>query len=236
LFYRQTRERELRLARVEAQLASARLDALVAQIRPHFLFNTLHTIGQLWRSGRHTEADAMLDHLGALFQRVQRSTARTLVSVEEELEMVESYLAIEQARFGDRLRVEISVSSDARACALPPLLLQPLVENAIKHGVSAASTAGRVAVRGRVVDGRLFLEVEDDGPGVQRAAHSRGSGTGLATTRQRLIQQFGADHTLIVRNGQTAGTLVHIELPCTTTDSAETSQLVTHTSEPSRVS
>src|SRR6185503_3155114 len=98
------RTRELELARLETQLAEARLQTLNAQIRPHFLFNTLHAIGQLWRSGRHQEADAMLDHLGALFQKVIASTARTQVPLGEELAMVRDYLAIEEVRFGARVR------------------------------------------------------------------------------------------------------------------------------------
>ncbi len=218
LYYRRQRARELALAKVEAQLATARLDALVARIRPHFLFNTLHTIGHLWRSGRHTEADAMLDHLGDLFQRVQRNTARTLVPLDDELDMVRAYLAIEQARFGERLHVHIDAPDEARMLAVPPLLLQPLVENAIRHGVSAASTAGLVAVTAVRDNGRLTLTVEDDGPGVREDSGSRGTGTGLSATRERLLQLFGSAGLLEVEPRDGRGTRVRIEIPAKTAE------------------
>src|SRR5690606_13743522 len=119
-----------------------------------------------------------------LFQRVQRNTARTLVPLDDELDMVRAYLAIEQARFGERLHVHIDAPDEARMLAVPPLLLQPLVENAIRHGVSAASTAGLVAVTAVRDNGRLTLTVEDDGPGVREDSGSRGTGTGLSATRE----------------------------------------------------
>ncbi len=213
VFYRRARARELDAARLEGQLARARLDMLTARIRPHFLFNTLHTIGQLWRSGRADEADALLDHLGELFQRVQRTTSRPLVSLEEELETVEAYLAIEAARFRDRMRVEIDATPDTLELAVPPLLLQPLVENAVRHGIAVSSSAGRIRVRGRRVNGRLVLDIEDDGPGFAREGGARGTGTGLANTRARLEQLFGAQQRLDIAAANGSGTRVRIELP-----------------------
>ena len=221
VYYRASRRRELDVARIEGQLARARLDALVAQIRPHFLFNTLHTIGQLWRSGRHVEADAMLDHLGALFHRVQQSTARTLVSLDEELDTVEAYLAIEEARFGDRLRVVIDVPEEARACAVPPLLLQPIVENAIRHGIAPSSDAGFIGVSASIGNGQLTLIVEDDGPGMAATPHTAGTGTGLATTRQRMTQQFGTGGVLTIEPRAAGGTLVWMRLPAHPCDGHE---------------
>lgn len=218
MYYRAQRARELQLARVEGQLATARLEALVARIRPHFLFNTLHTIGHLWRSGRHTEADAMLDHLGDLFQRVQRNTSRTLVALDDELDMVQAYLAIEQTRFDDRLRVAIHADDEARALAIPPLLLQPVVENAIRHGVAATSSAGQVAVRAWQTEGRLKITVQDDGPGVCDDSNTRGMGTGLSATRERLAQLFGDTQSLVVESRPNIGTRVRIELPATSID------------------
>ncbi len=158
-YYRETRERELHLARVEGQLARAHVQALNAQIRPHFLFNTLHTIGQLWRSGRSDAADAMVDHLGGLFHKVQASTSRSEISLSEELDIVREYLTIEEARFRDRLHVTICASPESLDCAVPPLILQPIVENAVRHGISSVSTAGVVAVTASVAAGRLRLSV-----------------------------------------------------------------------------
>jgi sensor histidine kinase YesM len=212
VYFRDARERELRLARVEGQLSRARLDALTAQIRPHFLFNTLHTIGQLWRSGRHEEADRVLDHLGSLFHKVQDSTARTEVPLAEELELVREYLAIEEVRFRDRMRTRVTASPGALECRVPPLFLQPLVENAVRHGISATSSSGRVEVEASLNDGRLVLEVRDDGPGMPAEAE-RPAGVGLRNTRERLEQLYGAAARLDVVTAPGAGTTIRIELP-----------------------
>lgn len=211
---RDRRARELQLSRVEGQLTRARLEALNAQIRPHFLFNTLHAIGQLWRSGRSTEADAMLDRLGSLFHRVLSSTSRLEIPLEEELELVSEYFAIEEARFRERLTTHIDVDEDARHCMVPPLLLQPLVENAVRHGVSALPAGGTVSVRGRVHDGRLFLTVIDDGPGLGKAA-TQGTGTGLRNTRERIAQIYGDRASMRLDAPGDGGTVVSVELPAT---------------------
>jgi sensor histidine kinase YesM len=211
--YRRARARELQFARVEGQLARARLQALNAQIRPHFLFNTLHTIGQLWRSGRSDEADAVLDGLGALFHKVQSHTARIEIPLGEELELVREYLAIEQARFRDRLRPTIDASDDALAQRVPPLILQPIVENAVRHGISALSTAGRLAVSASVSGSRLHLVVSDDGPGITGASSRPGSGTGLRNTRERIAQLYGDDASLHIESAASGGTIVTLDLP-----------------------
>jgi signal transduction histidine kinase len=212
LHSRAARARELHLAQLEGQLARAQVQALNAQIRPHFLFNTLHSIGQMWRSGRSDEADAVLDRLGALFHRVQRCTARFEVPLAEELDLVREYLAIEQARFRDRLRVGVRADDDALDSLVPPLILQPIVENAIRHGVAAVSSAGRVDVSAAVRGDRLELAVRDDGPGMDAPSAQRGSGTGLRNTRDRLTQLHGDRATLRV-SSDARGTTVTIELP-----------------------
>jgi len=213
VYYRETRARELQLARMEGQLARAQLQALTAQIRPHFLFNTLHTIGQLWRSGRSDDADAMLDHLGALFHKVQRSTSQPEVPLAEELELVRDYLTIEQARFRDRLCTTVRASDEALGALVPPLILQPLVENAIRHGISAAATAGAVDVCAVVDDSRLTLTVRDDGPGMSSAPAQPGSGTGLRTTRERLTQLYGDAANLRIEDAPRGGTIVTLAIP-----------------------
>jgi signal transduction histidine kinase len=213
LYYRGARARELRLARVEGQLAVARLQALNAQIRPHFLFNTMHTIGQLWRSGRADDADAMLDRLGSLFHRVQATAGETEVPLADELDMVREYLTIEAARFPDRLRYTIDVPDEALTAPVPPLILQPLVENAVRHGVSRVSTAGRIRVVAELANGTLRLRVFDDGPGFGNAPGAPGSGTGLRNTRERLTELYGRAGTLEVQPVDTGGTLATISIP-----------------------
>jgi signal transduction histidine kinase len=214
--YRRTRARELQFARVEGQLARARLEALNAQIRPHFLFNTLHTIGQLWRSGRSDEADAVLDGLGALFHKVQSQTSRLQIPLGEELDLVREYLAIEQARFPDRLRPTITASPEALEQRVPPLILQPIVENAVRHGVSARSSAGRVDVSATVTGGRLRIVVADDGPGMNGASNRAGTGTGLRNTRERIAQLYGPTATLEIGSAASGGAVVTIDLPVDT--------------------
>ena len=213
LYYQRTRAHELRLARIESQLSRARLEALNAQIRPHFLFNTLHTIGQLWRSGRSEDADAVLDQLGSLFSRVQSSTSKIEVPLAEELELVSAYLAIEEARFRDRLRTTVHASRSAMDCLVPPLILQPLVENAIRHGVSAVSTAGRVGVTAALENGHLMLTVTDDGPGMAARPPQPGTGTGLRNTRERLAQLYGSAADLRIDNAPAGGTTVTVRIP-----------------------
>jgi len=213
LYYRSAQSRELQLARMEGQLAQARLQALNAQIRPHFLFNTLHTIGQLWRTGRSDDADAVLDHLGALFHKVSSSTSRFEVSLAEELELVRDYLAIEAVRFRDRLRPRVSAQPDVLDCLVPPLILQPLVENAVRHGISAVSTAGILEVSATRDGSRLRLVVRDDGPGLSAATKSPGSGTGLRNTRERLAQLYGDGGLMSISDAPGGGTIVTIDIP-----------------------
>ena len=212
---RERRERELRLAQIEGQLTRARLEALNAQIRPHFLFNTLHAIGQMWRSGRQVEADAMLDRLGSLFHRVLSSTSRLEIPLEEELELVQEYFAIEEARFRDRLTTRVDADAAARQCMVPPLILQPLVENAVRHGVAAMPEGGNVTVSARLVDGRLLLSVLDDGSGATGNGDSRGTGTGLRNTRERINEIYGPRASMRFEHPAAGGTIVSIELPAT---------------------
>jgi sensor histidine kinase YesM len=213
LYYRRTQARELQLAKIEGQLAQARLQALNAQIRPHFLFNTLHTIGQLWRSGQSDDADAVLDHLGALFHKVSSSTSRFEVPLAEELALVRDYLAIEEVRFRDRLRPNVGAPSDALDCLVPPLILQPLVENAVRHGISAVSTAGLLEVTAVREGSRLRLVVRDDGPGMSAATKRPGTGTGLRNTRERLAQLYGERGLLSITDAPGGGTIVTVDIP-----------------------
>lgn len=213
VWFRDGKARELRMARLESQLSTARLEALNAQIRPHFLFNTMHTIGQLWRSGRSDSAEEMLDRLGSLFQRVRTTTESGGITLDEELSMVEDYLAIEQARFADRLTVAVQADSRARACVVLPLILQPLVENAIRHGTSVIEGPGTVHVDATVEDGHLQISITDNGPGLGVAPTRPGSGTGVSNTRERLRHSFGQDGQLELRPNEPTGVVVILRMP-----------------------
>jgi sensor histidine kinase YesM len=212
LHYRAARQREVHLARIEGQLARARLQALNAQIRPHFLFNTLHTIGQLWRAGNANDAEVILDRLGSLFHKVQHSTNHTEVPLADEIELVRDYLTIEQMRFRDRLEVRIEAPPETRDLMVPPLILQPLVENAVRHGISRASSAGRIEVSAALRNGDLRLTVVDDGPGFDAATRQPGSGTGLRNTSERLKELYGDAASLTTERNDGA-TVVRITMP-----------------------
>lgn len=196
-YYRDARTRELQLTR-------ARLQALNAQIRPHFLFNTLHAIGQLWRSGRNDEAELVLDQLGELFRRVNRTTNESEVTLGEELEMVRAYLGIEQVRFKDRMHVEICAADELHDLLVPPLILQPIVENAVRHG-----KAEDIRVSAVRENGRLVLTVADNGFGFDSNGNG---GTGLSNTRERLQHLYGERGALEIAP-QTPGTIVRIVIP-----------------------
>jgi sensor histidine kinase YesM len=218
LYFRDMRDRELHVARLESQLARARLQALSAQIRPHFLFNTLHTIGQLWRSGHSEHADVVLDQLGRLLQKVQSTASSAEVPLAEEVELVRDYLAIEQTRFRDRMRTVVDVPPETLRCLVPPLILQPLVENAVRHGIAAVSSASLVEVKAAIEGRRLLLSVRDDGPGIAAVPPQPGSGTGLDNTRQRLQELYGNSAGLRVDSAPGAGTTIRIELPARDSD------------------
>ena len=201
------REGELALTRQEAAGDRARLAALQAQIRPHFLYNALNTISCLVRT-RPDAARSLLGRLADLYRRTLRSGSDD-VTLAEELETLESYLEIERARFGDRLRVEVDVEESARDANVPPLLLQPLVENAILHGLSPRPEGGTVVVAARREAGNLVLEVRDDGVGYDGAAR----GVGLTNVADRLAVRSGVAGCLEVDGEPGRGTRVRLVLP-----------------------
>lgn len=197
-YYERYRERELqtvRLARrgaeLEANLVTARLQALRMQINPHFLFNTLNSISVLAMRGEAGRVVQMLDELAGVL-RITLERTDDVVSLAEELDLVDRYLRVEQVRFGDRLRVQRSISPAVRAARVPSLVLQPLVENALKHGVGATPGPVEIEIGARVKDGRTEIWVRDTGPGFDRHAPG-GRGVGLENTRLRLEAMYGDD-------------------------------------------
>jgi sensor histidine kinase YesM len=193
-YYRESRERALRAAQLETRLVAAQLKTLQQQLHPHFLFNTLHAISSLMHSDIDA-ADRTLIRLSDLLRLTLERLGQQDVTLEAELEFLQKYLEIEGTRFADRLVVRYDIEPGARDAFVPTLLLQPLVENAIKHGVARKSGAGHIDVSARRDNNMLWLEVRDDGIGLSEdALTALQKGIGVSTTRARLQHQFGADY------------------------------------------
>ena len=209
--YRESRERALRASQLETQLSEARLQALTMQLQPHFLFNALHTIGQLIRTAQPARAVQVVAGLGELLRRVLDGAATQEVPLKQELDFVRSYLDIEQIRFRDRLKVVLDPDPEALDATVPYFILQPLVENAIKHGIASRATVGRVLIGARRIDGTLHLTVRDDGSGLAEPAGARG--VGLANTSARLRQLYGDQASFEVVNMADGGVIARVVLP-----------------------
>ena len=192
LYYVESRARAVRTVQLEARLVQAQLSALQQQLSPHFLFNTLHSISALM----HTDvaaAERMLMQLSDLLRTTLDHLGRQEVTLEEEVAALSKYLEIEQARFGERLAVRFDVQPDALHTLIPSLLLQPLVENAVKHGIGGRAGAGLIEIAARRDGDKLRLEVRDDGVGLSESALTAlEKGIGVSTTRSRLQHLFGA--------------------------------------------
>lgn len=214
--YQRFKNEELRAAQLEARLVETELKALREQLQPHFLFNTLNTIAVLVREGKNSEAVSLIARLSTLLRMSLDPARAHEVTLREEMDFLERYLEIQQARFSDRLSVGISIEPAAMEARIPNLLLQPIVENAILHGVAPKAGAGRVEVSGRVADGLLHLEVRDDGPGLPATAGGGREGIGLSNTRERLAKIYGERGRLTLRSEAGRGLSVQIVLPCRT--------------------
>jgi signal transduction histidine kinase len=213
-FYGRYRERQLQSARLETELVRAQLHALRSQLQPHFLFNSLHTIAMLMRERRVEDATDMIARLGELMRRTLDGDGVQEVPLDAELELARDYLAIEQVRFGDRLRVDFDIQEEARRALVPAMVLQPLVENAVRHGISRRPEAGHIRVQAAVDDGRrLRLCVRDDGPGFAAASPATAPHVGLANTRRRLEHLYGADQQVEMSDAQGGGAAVTVMIP-----------------------
>ena len=205
------RAREADAAHLEAQLADARLSALRMQLNPHFLFNTLHAVSALVErdpAGVRT----MIARLSALLRRVLDGGDRHEVPLRDELALVRDYLAIQRVRLGDRLDVVETLADDTLDALVPTLVLQPLVENAVQHGIAVSEGPGRLGLVARREGGRLVLEVQDSGPGPSHARPETG-GVGLRNTRERLAALYGADATFALERGAEGGAVARVALP-----------------------
>src|SRR6185437_2287898 len=211
--YSASRDREVQVARLEGELNSLRLATLESQLQPHFLFNALNTVSSVMYEDLGA-ADSMLASLADLLRRTLRPSTGPEVPLHDELETLDLYLGIMRARFAERLKVDVDVDDHVRCAAVPPLLLQPLVENALKHGDPGPSVDAHVALRVRQSGGDLLIEVEDNGPGISGSPEAAfGKGIGLGNTRRRLDHLYGDDHHLVLRNRPSGGLSVTVQIP-----------------------
>ena len=214
-YYQRYREGESKSAQLEAQLAKAQLHALKMQLHPHFLFNTLHSISALLYKNV-SAADTMIARLGDFLRITLENSGSQKVSLQQELEFLKCYLAIERMRFQDRLTVCLDIDPKTLAMQVPNLILQPIVENAIRHGIAPRSCPGRIEIHAKQIDGFLQVQVTDNGPGLPLNGNSRNlfkKGLGLANTQARLQQIYGSAHRLDFDNAPVGGLIVTLEFP-----------------------
>jgi signal transduction histidine kinase len=209
-YYRGLRKREAETARLTSQLAQAQLQALKMQIHPHFLFNTLNSIAALLHKDVEA-ADRMIARLGDFLRLTLKSSDAQTVAFEQELEFLKCYLDIEHIRFQDRLTVEMDIDPHALKATVPNLILQPIVENAVRHGVARQTSHGHITIRARREGERLIMTVADNGPGLK--AQSNGSGIGISNTRARLEQFYGSDFSFQIANSTERGASVTLDVP-----------------------
>jgi LytS/YehU family sensor histidine kinase len=219
-FYRRFRDEEittaglqLRAAQLESTMNQARLDALRMELNPHFLFNTLNAISGLVRRNENDAAVSMLARLGDLLRVTLERDSAQEVPLETELEVLQSYLAIERIRFHDRLVVDVDVQPNALSALVPTLILQPLVENAVRHGVAPVPGPGRVSIAARRTNGHLVIEVRDTGPGFRENSGKTRRGVGLTNTASRLEQLYGDHAHLDLGTNPGGGAAVSMTLP-----------------------
>jgi hypothetical protein len=202
----------MRSLELQKQLSSAHLRALQMQLEPHFLFNTLNAVTTLVELNRKDEALEILEHLNTILKSVLKRNTPSKIPLAQELEIVESYLAIERVRFADRLRVDINLDPGALDGLVPCFLLQPIVENAIRHGISQRESEGCIETTAKRVGARMELQVRDNGPGANGKSHP-GFGVGLGNTKERLIHFYQDDYELQAHEPESGGFEVRITIP-----------------------
>jgi two-component system, LytTR family, sensor kinase len=214
-YQRRVQQSEVRATRLKAQLAQAQLDALKMQLQPHFLFNTLHSISALVHKNANA-ADRMIARLGDFLRQTLENAGAQEVSLQQELDFLKCYLDIERIRFENRLTVQMDIEPRTLDARLPNLILQPIVENAIRHGISRSACPGRIEIEARRSNGTLQVQVTDNGPGLPSNSTSGSivkEGVGLANTQARLKQLYGEHHRLDLSNTARGGLTVTMEIP-----------------------
>jgi len=213
-YHRESQERELTAAQLQTQLAEAQLEALQRQLHPHFLFNTLNTIGSLTRINPE-EAREVLVKLSQILRRLLQKN-ENFVPLREELEFIENYMSIEMVRFGpEKLLFHKDVDEATLDAIVPSMLLQPIVENSIRHGLSPRLEGGEIRLRTRRLEGRLVIELEDNGVGMEeeRIADVYQSGIGISNVNERLKVLYGKDYKMKIESEKGRGTSIRIEIP-----------------------
>ena len=208
-YYRKYQEREMRAAALEKSLSQAKLQALQMQLNPHFLFNTLHAISSLVHKDAEA-ADRMISRLSDLLRYTLESTAEHEVPLEQELQVLDRYLEIEQTRFGARLTVQKQIAPETLMVLVPNLILQPLVENAIKHGIEPHSRPGLIEISAQRRDQTLVLEIRDNGKGFKDTKRER---VGISNTRERLQQLYPSAHKFEMISAPQEGLTVRLQIP-----------------------
>lgn len=210
-YAREARDRAADAARLAAQLAESRLGALRMQLNPHFLFNSLNTVAVLIREQNTTSAARIVDLLAGVLRQVLRADRPHEVPLEEELHFLKQYLAIEEVRFSDRLKVRWLIEPEARSALVPEFLLQPLVENAVKHGIAKKAESGSITIAAQVLGSSLELSVSDDGRGMD-VSSAKAGGVGLTNTKERLRALYGHAASVII-DSSGIGTKVLLRIP-----------------------
>jgi two-component system LytT family sensor kinase len=211
-YYRRFRERELRATQLEGQLAKAHLQTLKSQLQPHFLFNTMHSISSLMLTDVQA-ADQMMTLLGDLLRMSLESSGTQITTLSRELEFVNCYLEIEKVRFAERLNVTLDIAPETLDATVPHLFLQPLVDNAVKHGISKLPAGGEIRITAHADDGELQIEIRDNGPGFGREGTFPASGLGLRITRERLESLYGQDQSVELLSFPGGGTVTRVCIP-----------------------
>lgn len=210
-YYRESRERELKASQLEAQLAQAQMQALKMQLNPHFLFNTLNSVVTLIHKDPDV-AEQMTVRLSDFLRLTLESSGKQVVQLREELEFVQAYLGIEKIRFQDRLNIQLNAAPEILDIAVPNLILQPLVENAVKHGISRSSGNGEIIISAMLNSGVLKLSVKDNGTEVN-GSRDMTDGIGLSNTRARLLRMYGGDASLQLQPMMPRGVEAVITIP-----------------------
>jgi LytS/YehU family sensor histidine kinase len=212
-YYRESRERERRALELETSLSKANLQALKMQLQPHFLFNTLNSISALVHENPDA-ADEMLGSLSDLLRMSLEFSDQHEVTLRQELEFLDCYLSIQQTRFGSRLRISKNIEPATLEARVPTFVLQPFVENAVQHGIEPRKSGGTITLRAWQADQRLHLEISDDGQGLAASGVTvLREGIGLANSKARLRELYGADHQFSLKRNATGGVCVALEIP-----------------------